>query len=97
MSKLTRNVSGIFNVDNAVKTEELKNADDIFKYIVPADSVISFPKIILEKEKAKKLLDGVYEKSDYADGLYRVYNGSEFWGVGEVSDKILKMKSYVRE
>ena len=97
MSKLVRNKSGIFTSSTAVKTEELKKAEDISAYLIPADSVVNFPKLILSKEKAKKLLDGVYEKGEYKDGLYRVYNEEEFFGVGEVSDTILKMKSYVRE
>jgi len=44
------------------------------------------------------LLDGVSAGVfNLKNGLYRVYNGENFWGVGEIIDGALKMKSYVRD
>lgn len=97
MSKLERRVSGIFTIETAVNIEDLERAVDISEYLILPDIVVNYPKIVLNKDKAKKLLDGVYEKNDYDDGLYRVYNENLFYGIGQVSDKILKMKSYVKE
>ena len=36
------------------------------------------------------------ENYGFADGVYRVYNESDFWGVGESKDGVLRIKSYVR-
>jgi tRNA pseudouridine55 synthase len=98
MSALKRTVSGVFDYSNSVLFEDFKNTEDIEKYIIRADNVVNFEKIILDEKSAKKVLDGVkvdvFEKKD---GLYRVYNGENFWGVGEILGGVLKMKSYVRD
>jgi hypothetical protein len=60
-----------------------------------ADAV-SFEKLILSKERAEKILNGVFENYGYRDGTYRVYNEQEFWGIGESVDGVLKIKAYVR-
>lgn len=96
MSKLIRSESGIFNYSNGVGLEEFKSSTDIEKYIIPADSVIDYEKLILTPRQADRLINGVYEEYGFKDGIYRVYNGQEFWGVGEVNGGILKMKAYVR-
>ena len=55
-------------------------------------------KLILTENQSKKLLNGVFDEVyELSDGLYRVYAVDKFWGVGEVENKKLKMKSYVRD
>lgn len=98
MSALKRTVSGIFDYSNSIPFEDFKNADDIEKFIISADLALNFDKIILNEKQSKKLLDGVSAGIfSEKDGLYRVYNGENFWGVGEIIDGALKMKSYVRD
>ncbi|MBO7186772.1 MAG: tRNA pseudouridine(55) synthase TruB [Clostridia bacterium] len=98
MSALNRLSAGVFSQENAVTYEDFAKAEDISKYIIKADAVINFDKIILTENQAKKILNGVFDSEyEYSDGLYRVYNGDVFWGVGEVSEKTLKIKSYVRD
>ena len=61
-------------------------------------SSLSFEKLILTENQSKKLLNGVFDEVyELSDGLYRVYAVDQFWGVGEVENKKLKMKSYVRD
>lgn len=96
MSALDRTQCGIFNYSNGVSVEELKNASDVEKYIIPADEAVSFEKLILTSKQAEKILNGVFENYGFNDGIYRVYNESEFWGVGESQNGILKIKAYVR-
>ena len=96
MSKLRRDACGMFNLENGVPLEEFKKEDSVQKFIIPADEVVSFPKLVLSSEQAKKMLDGVYVDYGFESGIYRVYNESEFWGVGEADGGILKMRSYVR-
>ena len=96
MSKLERAQSGKFLIENAVSAEELLNSDNPEKYVIPADFAVDFEKLYLEDDRAKKILDGVYEDYGYKDGVYRVYNGDKFWGVGEAQNGKLRIKAYVR-
>lgn len=96
MKSLIRTSSGGFNIENAVSVEEFKNSENPEKYLINADEAVSFPKLVLTENQATKMLNGVFEKYGFKDGVYRVYNQTEFWGVGEVKENILKMKCYVR-
>lgn len=98
MSALKRTKSGVFDYSDGVTLNEIKNAEkeDIEKFIIPADSVINYEKLYLDAYQSKRLINGLYEDYGFKDGIYRVYAEDGFWGVGEVQNGILKMKSYVR-
>lgn len=96
MSKLTRTVSGVFNMENGVTVEEFMASENPEKYILPSDMAVNFDKLHLSAKQAQKILDGVYEDYGYADGTYRVYNESEFWGIGVAEQGKLRIKAYVR-
>ena len=96
MSALDRRSCGVFNYANGVSVDQVKTLEDIEKYIIPADSVVNFEKLILTDKQATKILNGVFENYGFTDGTYRVYNQTEFWGIGVAQDGILKIKSYVR-
>ena len=96
MSALVRAESGVFTIENGVTVEEFENSNEPEKYLIEADVAVSFPKLILTAEQALKILNGVFEDYGFKDGIYRVYNESEFWGVGTAEKGILKINSYVR-
>ena len=96
MSKLTRTASGVFCMENGVTVQEFMDSDCPEKYILPSDIAVGFEKITLTPQQAQKILDGVYEDYGFKDGVYRVYNENEFWGVGQAEQGKLKIKSYVR-
>lgn len=96
MSKLTRTACGIFNMDNGVTVEEFIDAPNAEKYIIPADRAVNFPKLVLSEKDALKILNGVFENNGYADGIYRVYNQKEFWGIGTANGGVLRINAYVR-
>lgn len=96
MSKLERRKSGIFEIENAVTFDELKNSDNPERYLISSDKAVNFEKLNLTLEQAKKILNGVFLNYGFKDGIYRVYNQGEFLGVGEVEEGILRIKSYVR-
>lgn len=96
MSKLERIKSGIFEIENAVTFEELRNSIEPEKYLISSDKAVSFEKLNLSNLQATKILNGVFLNYGFKDGIYRVYNEGEFFGVGEVKEGILKIKSYVR-
>ena len=96
MSRLVRTKSGAFDIGNAVELEDFKKEKDLEKYLIPADSAVDFPKLILNSEDANRLLNGIFDNRGYKDGLYRVNNEKEFWGVGRAKEGILKIEAYVR-
>lgn len=93
MTALTREKSGYFCRENAVKVERLGNWRE---RLIPADAVISFPKLFLTEAQARTLLDGKAFPEDLPAGYYRVYAPGEFFGVGEIAEGNLRMKSYLR-
>ncbi len=96
MSALTRTQSGKFTIENSVTAEELLDSSNPEKYIIPADFAVDYEKLTLTPDRAQKILDGVYEDYGFKDGVYRVYNGEEFWGIGETNEGRLRIKAYVR-
>lgn len=96
MSALTRAKSGIFTLENGVSVEDLEKAENPMDLLISADKAVDFPKLVLSNENALKILNGVFENHGYADGIYKVYNENEFWGVGTAKDGVLKINSYVR-
>lgn len=96
MTVLERTAVGLFTIENSVNVDLLKDENNPEMLLLPSDSVINFEKLILTKLQAKRALDGLYDSYRVKDGFYRVYNESEFWGVGLVENGILKIKTYVR-
>ncbi|MBO5285584.1 MAG: tRNA pseudouridine(55) synthase TruB [Clostridia bacterium] len=98
MSMLSRTASGVFNEENGIPLDDFMAMEDISSVIISSDSVVSFPSIVLDEVSAKRILDGVFDPIyTQEEGLYKVYNGSVFWGVGEVKDSTLKIRTYVRD
>ncbi len=96
MSALDRTVCGIFNYSNGVSVEQFKDSDKPEKYLIEPDLAVNFEKLILTNEQATKVLNGVFENYGIKDGIYRVYNQKDFWGVGIAENGAIKIKSYVR-
>lgn len=97
MTSLERTASGFFTKENSVELNEFINSDDIEKYLIKPESVLNFPKITLSTKESTRLLHGLKDEYDLSDGLYSIFSVNEFWGVGEIKNKILKMKSFVRD
>lgn len=96
MSSLKRVKSGVFDLTNSVSLDEFAAAAEPEKYLIPPDDAVDFEKIVLPNEIAVKILNGIFPNCGTKDGLYRVYNGDEFWGIGESREGILKINAYVR-
>ncbi|MBQ3596617.1 MAG: tRNA pseudouridine(55) synthase TruB [Clostridia bacterium] len=96
MSKLARVQSGIFNLDNGVWVTDLIDSDNPQKYLIPPENAVDFPIARLTDRQATRILNGLFDNLGYADGLYRVFNQNEFWGIGQSKDGILRIKAYVR-
>lgn len=96
MSALDRTKAGVFDYSNGVSVDELKNCENSEKYIIAPDSTVNFEKLVLTEEQATKILNGVYLDYGFKEGVYRVYNGNTFWGVGVVENGTVRIKAYVR-
>ncbi len=96
MTKLERTKSGVFTLYNGVTIEEFKASDTPEKYLLAPDIAVDYPKLVLTSEQAQKILDGVYLNYGFEDGVYRVYNCDDFWGIATVQEGIVKIKPYVR-
>ena len=57
---------------------------------------MDFEKLVSSESQAKKILNGVFENYRFKDGIYRVYKGDEFWGIGETKEGVLRINAYVR-
>ena len=96
MSALARVKSGAFDESNSVTLDDFRNSDTPEAFIIPPDSVVDFETLTLTQAQATKIINGVFENYGFKDGIYRVYNEREFWGIGETKEGILKIKGYVR-
>ncbi len=96
MTELTRTQSGVFTMENGVTIDELKASINPEKFIIPSDTAVDFEKVVLTDKQATRILNGLFDKYPLNDGVYRVYNQTEFWGIGVVDGGILKIKAYVR-
>jgi hypothetical protein len=87
----------VFNYENGVTVDDLKDCEDLQKLLIAPDTVINFENLVLANEQATKILNGVYEDYGFKDGIYRVYNESVFWGVGVAEGGSVRIKAYVRD
>ena len=96
MSALDRKKAGVFDYSNGVSVEELRSSNQPEKFLIAPDSTITFEKLVLTEEQATKILNGVYLDYGFKEGVYRVYNGENFWGIGVVENGSVRIKAYVR-
>ena len=96
MSALNRTACGIFDINNGVTVEEFKASNNPEQFLIPPENTISFPKLVLTDKQATRILNGLFDDYGLKDGFYSVYNEQEFWGVGQVEEGVLRIKTYVR-
>jgi len=89
MSALRRTASGFFKEEDSVRSEILTE-ENIEKYIIPTDSVLTFPVL---KWDNFHLFHGLEVKADEEDGLYKVYGENGFYGIAEVCGGKAKIKT----
>lgn len=92
MSALTRTKSGPFEIENSVETRELSR-ENIAASLIPADSVLPYPRKVLSSGEEKKYLNGVPLNCALEKGEYRIYRADgTFYGVGTSDGTILKSR-----
>lgn len=86
MSALERTASGIFTIENAVTLGELTK-ENIQSYLIPTEEVLAYPALNLESER---VFNGLKERVEKEDGLYKLYRRGEFYGIASVADGLAK-------
>ena len=96
MTALERIECGFFTKENSVTVEQLENSENPYELIIKSEDVLPFESVVLTAKQGEKLLNGVYEQFDLANGRYKVYCENEFWGVGNCENGKLVIRPYVR-
>lgn len=80
LSKLIRTQAGKFYVETAIPLEDIKTNDDILKNLINPLSMIDLPKIVINENEYKQILQGQFienkNKLKENDFLILVYNNS---------------------
>ncbi|MDE6505043.1 MAG: tRNA pseudouridine(55) synthase TruB [Clostridia bacterium] len=92
MCALKRTQSGIFTIENSVKSEDL-SYENIKNHIIPTESVLPYGEIFPDKKDSHKLFNGLSVYSEKPDGIYKIYKDGAFYGIAEVKQSILKVRT----
>lgn len=93
MSALIRTASGVFTIENSVRSDNLSE-ENIGDFIIPCDKVIDFDKIEVCGAEERKLLNGVSVHTDLVDGTYKLYIGDgSFYGLCRAENGVLKVRT----
>ena len=96
MSALRRTQSGIFTLQNAIPFSVLEQdppLEELQKYLIPTEDVLAYEKLELTEKQEIKLYNGQRVAVDCPDGLYKIYQNSVFYGIGEVENGLAKAKT----
>ena len=96
MSALKRTKSGVFTAENAIPfflLEQDLPVSELEKYLIPTESVLPFPKLLLNGRKAEKIFNGLAVEAEQSDGLYKLYQGENFYGLAQVENGMAKAKT----
>ena len=96
MTKLSRIQSGCFCLENSIKLEDL-DGFDYQKHLIKPQDVVNFESIVLNEKDAIELNFGRQVLLDKIDGLYKIFDKNDFIGVGEIQNKSLKIKAYIKD
>ena len=97
MIKLTRIRSGNFTIEKSVTLEQFLSSENYLDYITRPQDAVDLTELVLDETPATRLLNGLNDQFDFADGIYKVFNGETFWGIGKVENGFIKMKAYIRD
>ena len=96
MSALRRTQSGAFTLQNAIPFSLLEQdlpVEELEKYLIKTENVLSYPKLALTQAEETRLLHGLYVETDAQDGVYKIYQGECFYGLAIVQDGKAKAKT----
>ena len=90
MKELKRTKVNEFKIEDSISLEQLENVE-ISEKIITVDKIFNeVPVLDLNNKKLELFLNGVMLTYEIDEGIYRVYNNSNFIGLGIVKNKLLK-------
>ena len=92
MSSLIRTQSGAFFIENSLKSEDLTE-ENIKNHIIPTESLLPFESIYPDEKMGFKLFNGLAVSCERPDGIYKIYKDGVFYGLAEVKQSILKVRT----
>ncbi len=95
MSSLLRTQSGCFLLPEAVDysiLEEEPSVEALEALIIPTERVLPLDELLLTDSQAERLYHGQRVGVEYDDGLYKIYQEGNFYGVAEVVGGLAKAK-----
>ncbi len=88
MLDIQRTKCGDFDIINSFSISDVEKG----KYeIVKSDILFDYPAIQLDQNESVLILNGAFIKKNENNGFYRVYNASDFFGIGKIEDNLLKL------
>lgn len=91
MKELQRTKVDNFTIEDSITLAELEKLQDKEKIVISIEDLFNeSEKIDLNDTKNQLFLNGVMLAQNVLDGIYRIYNGENFIGLGIVKDKKLK-------
>ncbi len=96
MSGLRRTKSGVFEIGQTIPYSLLEQdlpVEELEKYILPTDSVLPYPTLVLRDRDEARFYNGVAVETDATDGLYKIYKEGKFYGIAEVMKGKAKAKT----
>ena len=94
ISLLIREKSGAFDINDSFTIEEISEMIDKGdqSFIRTPESYLNdFPAVTLNQNRKKALENGLETTVRITDGVYRVYCGDTFYGLGKSSNNLLKL------
>ena len=90
MSALRRTKSGAFEIANAIPVDGLTE-ENIENCIVKTQEFLPFESIFVKENS--RIFNGLTERIELPDGEYKIFQGENFYGIGEVKNGLLKTKT----
>ena len=90
MKELIRTKVDSFNIDNAIKLEDLE-IDNIKDRIISIEKIfVNNKNITLDDRELNLFLNGVMLTKKLENNVYKIYNKNDFIGLGIVKNDLLK-------
>lgn len=102
MSSLKRTLVGKFPLEKSVDLDVLEknrlNEEFLKDNIIKMEAIFNkLPKINLSSKKERLFLNGVMLMAENQDGVYNIYVGQKYLGLGTVKNKLLKRDIIIEE
>ncbi|MBR1425031.1 tRNA pseudouridine(55) synthase TruB [bacterium] len=94
LTDLIRIQSGMFNIDSAVKLEDLKSFEDVEKNLLNPINYVDVPKYNLSEQEKERVGHGMFIKNHtrFDNGIVFMIYSDKMFAIGEFKEGIIKPK-----